>query len=124
VIVAQTARDRRAPGNVFLDKWTNHVALKPLLVIHHVIRDADLLGHAARVVDVVERAASSLRRLGHPLATSQAALVPELHGQADEVVPLGAQHGRDGGRIHTARHGDRYGVVTQLMAPIRFDHRG
>ena len=63
------------------------------------------LRHAARVVDVVERAAASLHRLRHALVSGQAALVPQLHGQADDVVPLGAQHGRDGGGIHTARHG-------------------
>jgi hypothetical protein len=32
-------------------------------------------------------------------------------------VAFGAQHGRDGGRIHTARHGYRDGVVNQLLAP-------
>jgi hypothetical protein len=32
-------------------------------------------------------------------------------------VSVGAQHGRDGGRIHTARHGysDRFGI--QFSAP-------
>ena len=64
-----------------------------------------MLGHAAGVVNVVERAAASLHRLGHALVSGQTALVPELHGQADDVVSVGAQHGRDGGRIHTARHG-------------------
>ena len=111
MIVAEAARDGRAPRNVLLDERTDHVALETLLVIDHVIRDADLLGHAAGVVDVVERTAASLHGLGHALASGQAALVPELHGQADDVVSVGAQHGRDGGRIHTARHGygDRLG---------------
>jgi hypothetical protein len=38
-----------------------------------------------------------------------------LHGQADDVVAFGAQHGRDGGGVHTARH--RYGnrICTQLV---------
>jgi hypothetical protein len=36
----------------------------------------------------------------------KAALVPELHSQTNHVMPFSAQHGRNGGRIHTARHGD------------------
>ena len=117
MIVAKAAGNGRAPGKILLDERANHVALEALLVIDHVIRDADLLGHAARVVDIVERAAASLHGLGHTLASGQAALVPELHGQADDVVSLGAQHGRDGGRIHTARHGYGDGFGWQLLAP-------
>ena len=37
-----------------------------------------------------------------PFVTGESPLVPELHRQADDVVSLCAQHGRDGGRIHTA----------------------
>jgi hypothetical protein len=42
-----------------------------------------------------------------------------LHGQADDVVAFGAQHGRDGGGVHTARH--RYGnrICTQLVRTVR-----
>ena len=34
------------------------------------------------------RAAASLHGLGHALVPSEAALVPELHRQADDVVPF------------------------------------
>src|SRR5258708_837099 len=74
-----------------------------------------MLSHTAGVVDIVERAAASLDRLRHALAASKTALVPELHGQADDVVSVGAQHGRNGGRIHTARHGDRDCVGTSHL---------
>jgi hypothetical protein len=37
--------------------------------------------------------------------SSQTALVPELHGQADNIAPVGAQDGRDGRRVDSARHG-------------------
>ena len=117
MIVAEAAGDGRAPGKILLDERTNHVALEALLVIDHVVRDADLLGDAAGVVNIVERAAASLHGLGHALLAGEAALVPELHGQADDVVSLGAQHGRDGGRVHTARHGYGDGFGTQLLAP-------
>jgi hypothetical protein len=47
----------------------------------------------------------------------EAPLVPELHGQADNVVALGAEYGRDGGGIDTARHGYGDGIGIQLLAP-------
>ena len=67
VIVAEAARDGRAPGKIFFNERADHVALETLFVIDHVIRDADLLGDAAGVVNVVERAAASLHGLGHAL---------------------------------------------------------
>src|SRR5215471_6637178 len=93
VIVAETARDGRAPGKVLFDERTHHVTLKALLMIHDVIGYSDLLSHTAGIVDVVERAAATVNRFRHALASSQPPLVPELHRQADDVVPLGTQHG-------------------------------
>ena len=90
MIVAEAAGDRCSPGNILFNKGTDHVALETLLVIDHVIRDADLLRHAAGVVDVVERTAAPLHGLRHALFASEAALVPELHGEADDVVSLRA----------------------------------
>src|SRR5207302_7086260 len=105
MIVAETAWNGRTPGKILFHKRPDNVALEALLVIDHVVRNTDLLSHAAGVVDVVERAAASLHRLGHTLATGESALVPKLHRQTDEAVTLCAQHGRDGGGVHTARHG-------------------
>jgi hypothetical protein len=105
MVVAQAARNRRAPGKILVNKRTHHVALKALLMVHHVIRNSQLLGHATRVIHVVNRAAASLHLLRHALVSGQPALVPELHRQANHVMPLSAQHGRNGGRIHTAGHG-------------------
>src|ERR1700691_4027414 len=69
-----------------------------------------MLRHPPRVVHVVERAAAPSNLLRHALVPSQTPLVPELHRQPNDVVPLGAQHGRDGGGIHTARHSYRNGA--------------
>jgi hypothetical protein len=41
----------------------------------------------------------------------QAALVPQLKGETDNVVSLLTQQSRDGGRIHSSRHGYRNGLV-------------
>jgi hypothetical protein len=70
-----------------------------------------VLGDAAGVVDVVEGAAASGDLLGHALPAGQTALVPELESEADELVALGAQHGRDGRRVDSAGHGYGDGVV-------------
>src|ERR1700751_5232402 len=117
MIVAEAARNGRSPGNIFLDKRTNDIPLETLLVIDDVIRNPNLLSHAAGVVDVVQRTAASLHGLRHALAPGEAALVPELHGQADDVVSLGAQHGRNGGGVNTARHGYGNSFGIQLLAP-------
>ena len=110
VIVAKTTRDGGPSGKILFDERTHHVTLKTILVIHDVIGDSDLLGDAASVVNVIQGTAASMNSLWHSFAASKSALVPKLHREPDDIVPLGAQHGRDGGRIHTARHGYRDGV--------------
>src|SRR5689334_22558531 len=54
VVVAQAARDGRASGKILAHEGANHVALKALLVVDDVERDAQLLGDGARVVHVVD----------------------------------------------------------------------
>src|SRR6266403_686874 len=110
VIVAETARDRRASGKILLDERTNHIALKALLVIDHVVGDTQGLGNAACIVDVVDRTAAALDGFGHAFVSGETALVPELHGQADDVVAFGTQHGRDGRGVNSSRHGDGDGL--------------
>src|ERR1700722_17408308 len=105
MIVAEAAGDGSAPGKIFLDKRANDLALETLPMIDDVIRNADVLGHEAGGVDRVERGAAALHGPGQACVTGEAPLVPDLHGQADDGVSLGAKHGRDGGGIHTARHG-------------------
>src|SRR5438477_12372184 len=83
-----------------------YVALKSVLVIDDVVGDADGLCYAARVVNVIERTTAALHGLGHSRMASQTALIPELHREADDIVSLGAEHGRDGGEIDSTGHGD------------------
>ena len=64
-----------------------------------------MLGDVARVVDILNGAAATLHLLGHALSPGKTALVPELHSQANDRMTLGAQHSRDGRRIHSSRHG-------------------
>ena len=63
-----------------------------------------MLGDVAGVVDVVERAAAAGgAAFGHEFR--QSALIPELHGEADDGLALALQHSRDDGAIHSAGHG-------------------
>ena len=63
------------------------------------MRNADRIGHAARVVDVLARAARAL-------AMRRCAVVVELQRDADDVIALTLQQcGHDGG-IDAAGHGD------------------
>src|ERR1700741_4176397 len=120
MIVAKAARDGRAPRKIFCDKGTYDIALKALLMIHHVVRNSDVLRHAASVVNIVERTTAARYLLGHALVPSQPPLIPELHGETDNVLAFGTQHRRNGRRIHPARHGcrDSLGVWHILIRAI------
>ena len=93
------------PARYSLDEGADDVALEALLLVDDVIGDAEVLGDAAGVVDVVDRAAAALHLLGHALLAGETALVPELHGEADELVALGLEHGRHGRGVDSAGHG-------------------
>ncbi len=59
----------------------------------------------ARVVDIVDGAAAALDGFGHAFVSGEAALVPELEGEADDLVTLGAQESGDGGGVDPSGHG-------------------
>ena len=63
------------------------------------MRDAERLGDAAGVVDVLAGAAGAL-------AVHGGAVVVELQRDADDVVALALQQRRDDRGIDAARHGD------------------
>src|SRR5947207_6022990 len=101
--VAAHARNRRAAARVFVHEVVDHVVAERALEIQHVVRDAELLAHAPRVVDRVERAA---RTVGDVLAIAE-----ELHRRADDVVALlDEQRCRDG-RVHAAGHRDENALL-------------
>src|ERR1019366_8815008 len=116
MVIAQTARDRRAPGKILRDKWTYHIVLEAILLIDDVIWDTERLSHATRVVNVIDGAAAPLHGLGHAFVTGQAALVPELQREPDDVVALLAQQCGDGGGVHSSGHGYGDGVGIQHLA--------
>src|SRR5258708_36939156 len=66
-----------------------------------------VLGDALGVVDVVERAAAMLRG-AVTLEFGEAALIPKLHGQADDGVILLEEYRGYSGRVDTTGHGHRH----------------
>src|SRR5271166_2080415 len=110
MVVAKAARNRGSPGKIIFDEGTHHVLFEARLLIDDVVRNAKLFGYVTGVVHIVDGTTATLHRFGHALVARQAALVPELHGEANDLVPALAEHGRDGRRIDTARHGYSYGL--------------
>ena len=99
------------PARYSADEGLDDVGFEAVLLVDDVVGDVELLGYVAGVVDVVDGAAAALDGFGHALVSGEAALVPELEGEADEVVALGAQEGGDGGGVDSSGHGDRDRVV-------------
>ena len=64
MVVAQAARNGRASREILFHEGLHHVALKTVFVIDYVIRDAQSLGDAARVINIIERTAAALDRFG------------------------------------------------------------
>jgi len=114
MVVTEGAGNRGSSVQVLVDEGTDDVRLEALLLIDDVVRDAELLGYGAGVVDVVEGAAAPLDGFGHSFVTGETTLIPELQGEADESVSLGAQDGRDGGGVNSSGHGDCDRVVQLL----------
>jgi hypothetical protein len=79
--VALDAGDRRLAGEVALGEAVDHRLAEALLVVEHVMGNADGLRHAAGVVDVLAGAAGAL-------AVHGGAVVVELERDADDVVAL------------------------------------
>ncbi len=105
VVVAKGARDGGATCEVLGDEGLDDLVFEAVLLVDDVVGDVELLGYAAGVVDVVDGAAASLDCFGHAGVPAEAALVPELEGESDEGVALGAEKCGDGGGVDSSGHG-------------------
>ena len=97
--VALDAGHRRLARGVALGKAVDHQLLEALLIVEHVMRNADPLGDIARVMDVLAGAAGAL-------AMARRAMVVKLQRDADDVVTLRLQQRSRGRGVDAAGHGD------------------
>ena len=110
MVIAEAAWNRSSSGKVLLNERPDDLALEAIFVVDDVVWNSDGLRDGSRVVDVVERATATLHGLGHAFLAGEAALIPELHGEAHHIVALCAKHGRDSRGIDSARHSHRDGL--------------
>ncbi len=111
VVVAEGAGDGGAAGEVFADEGADYLFLEAVLGVDEVVGNVEVFGYVAGVVDVVYGTAAALDGGGHAFAAGEAALVPELEGEADEGMALGVEECGDGGGVDSSGHGDGDGVL-------------
>src|ERR1700676_2059394 len=108
-VVAERAGDGRAPGEILVNEWFNHLLFETLLEVDDVVRDPKMLSDIACVVDVVERAAAP----GRPALGRQfwkTPLVPELHREPNNTLAAAMQQACSHGAVHSAGHGNGDGA--------------
>ena len=87
-----------------VDKGAHHARLELFFEIDYVVWKIQVLRDGFGIVDIIKRATAVLRG-AVALKFGEAALIPELHGKADDVAALLLQESGDGGRIDTTGHG-------------------
>src|SRR6202040_4070182 len=97
--VAGDARDGCLPRRIALRERRDDLALEPLLVVKHIVRDAETGGGKTRIMDVLSGATGSF-------AMNRRAMVVKLQRYADHLVALLLeQRGHDRG-VDPTRHRD------------------
>ena len=115
-LVAAHAGDRRSPGRIALGKVLDHLRPEALLEVEHVVRDVEVPGHLAGILDVLPGAAGAL-------APERLAMVVELEGDADHLEAGLDQQRRRAGAVDAARHRDHHATAgRQVLEPEPVAH--
>src|SRR5215204_4169511 len=93
--------NRSFAAQVALDKRLHYIAFKLAFEVEDVKRKTKLFADAACVVNVVKRTTARRQRITVFVDTDAAPLVPQLHREADQVVPLLLEQRGRRRRIHT-----------------------
>jgi hypothetical protein len=110
VVVAEGTGDGSAASEVLGYEGADDFGFKAVLGVDEVVGDVEVLGYVACVVYVVDGAAAALNAFRHALAAGEAALIPELEGEADKGMSLGVEQRGNGGGVDAAGHGHGNGV--------------
>ncbi len=114
-LVAGDAGDRRLAGDVALGERVDHRLAEPLLVVEHVMGNAERLADTAGILDVLAGTAGAGPVHGR-------AMIVELQRDAENVIALALQETGDDGRIHPARHRDDDARIFWLPVEIETVH--
>ena len=107
VVVAEGTGDGGAAVEVLVNEGADYVLLETLLLVDDVVGDAEMLGDATGVVDIVQAAAAAgFWSVRNAVLAGEAGLVPELEGEADYGFAGLGEHGCDGGGVYSSGHGD------------------
>ena len=82
--IALDARHGRLAGGIACGEIVDHLFAEAILIVEHIMRNADPLGDIARIMDVLAGAAGALAMGGR-------AMIVELQGDADDVVAFRLQ---------------------------------
>src|SRR6202453_1619925 len=115
--IALDARHWRLARGVAVGEIVDHRFAKAVLIIQHIMRDADPLSNVARVVDVLPGATGALAMGGR-------AMIVKLQRDADDIVSLGLQQRGRRRRIDAARHGDDDSGVLRTAFEIQTVEHG
>ena len=102
VAVAGDAGIRRPALRVVREEVIDDLFLEHLLEVHGVMRDADDLRHAARIVDTAEAAAAAV------VLVKITALLRQAHRHTDGLIVLLLEQRRRKRAVHAAAHRDDY----------------
>ena len=103
-VTQHAGRGRHAPEVAFYE-WAHHFSFEFALKVDHIVGKAKASGHAASIVQVVDGATAASALLFSRGAVSP--LVPQLHREPYQVVPLFLEDGRGRRAVHSSAHGHR-----------------
>ncbi len=86
--IARHTRYRRFPAQITRDKRLDHVAFEVFLKIQNIEWKSEALGDSPCIINIIKRAATRRQRVTVLIDTYPTPLIPQLHGKADEIMPL------------------------------------
>ncbi len=98
-LVAGNARDRRLAADIARGERIDHGFAETCFIVEDIMRDAQALGYAACVFDILTGTAGTGTMGG-------CAMIIELQGDADDIIALAFEDAGHNRRIHAARHGN------------------
>ena len=110
--VALDARHRGLAKGVTFGEIVDYRFTEAVLIVQHIMRDADLLGDKARVMDVLPGTAGAFAMGGR-------AVIVKLQCDADDVVAFRLQKRGRYRRIDAARHGDDNPCILRMAFKVQ-----